>query len=458
MIDPKELDDLKRGTFELDCVEMKLSRLDGSRTYTGPGYIRQGDDQQFYFRLFVPEQLDFRTLIEPRETQAGQIYREEHSWALEARDTSGRTWAGKRIWNPDRGGHVDMPGFTVGGHCYQLTRREDNRYESDYVALDMMTFQKFNFHRNRHSTTTRQCGNDQPSRSWSHNRAEFNYRGFDFSVQDEGEDDVIRVRATSKGQALHPQFERRIGEALMFAFGLDVFWCVSSRIEGGADITTISANYGPQKSLFPHPPLAYRPLGSESIWQLFQLYLDFIWSHTAFEFHPLSAQLHGILSGRKASGQIQALASSVAVESILLQFFKEVGAPSEEQVAAIDALLQYVGEYENKPMRERASQILNNLRQCRAIDRLYSLVDSNAVSKRNVEIWKEQRNIIAHGRWTDDFQDLIDNAGNILVLVYQLVFHLIGYKGEQTDWGVHGYPTLQYPPVVEATANSIAAK
>lgn len=442
-MDIEELTALKDGCFELDCVRMSLTKCDGSKTHNGPGYIRQGDDGQFHFRLFVAEQLDFGSLFQGRETKAGELLREKHSWTLEAVDTRGRTWTSDRIWNPDRGGHVNKPGFVVGGKCDDLTSQDDVQHETRYVSIEMLTFQKFKFPYNQHSTTTEAFGQNKPRQSFRLNGVEFACCGFNFSFQDEEE--LIRVKAYSDTTSLHPHFPRRITEAILFSFGLEIPWCITTRCENGFIKTNISAN-NRKKQLFPRPPLACRFIDTKEIWIQFELYLKYIIGQETFEFHPLTAQLHAIYASRKSSGQVQALATSVAVESILIQFFKHVGMPSHEQIEQVDAAIAHMQTWTNGSMKARACRVLENLKQSRAIDKLHALVECNVVNRLNVAIWKRRRDSIAHGNWAGDFQDLVDDAGSILVLLYQLIFHLIGYKGKQTDWGTHDWPSVDYPP------------
>jgi hypothetical protein len=442
-MEKEELAALDKSSFELDCLQMMLTRCDGSKKHSGAGYIRQSEDGGFDFRLFAPEQLDLRNLSQGRDTQAGQLIHENHMWKLDAVDTQGRTWTAERIWDVGVGGHVDKPGFVVGGKFLDLTSQSDERHKSKIVSIEMLTFQKFKFPRNQHSTTTQVLGKNQPRQSFKFNVAEFVACGFSFSIHDDGE--LIRFTATSETTTLSPYFERRVNEALLFALGIDISWSVTERHEDSITKTKISAS-NPAESLFPRPPIACRFANTEGIWELFELYLRFIIEKDGFEFHPLTAQLHAIYSSRKSSMQIQALASSFAVESILTQFFRDEGRCSEEQTHEIDAAIQHMQKWDDGSMKTRACEILGNLKKSRAIDKLYALAARNAVNELNVEVWKKLRDSVAHGHWADDFQSLVDDVGSALVLLYQLVFHLIGYNGKQTDWGTHGWPLIDYPP------------
>jgi hypothetical protein len=198
-------------------------------------------------------------------------------------------------------------------------------------------------------------------------------------------------------------------------------------------------------------------------WKMFELYWNFIASHTGPLFHPLSAQLHLIHAASGDSIQGSALLRAVAVESALKCCFNEFDNQRNESVA-IRSLVAHVGKWafaegqrcethndsempiEN--IKTRASAALSHLNVRSAADRLYALADKNAISKDLIPIWKKIRRSFTHGDWKgmDDLQTLHDNSGSMLVLLYQLILHKIGYEGEQTDWGRTGWPTIAYPP------------
>jgi hypothetical protein len=46
-------------------------------------------------------------------------------------------------------------------------------------------------------------------------------------------------------------------------------------------------------------------------------------------------------------------------------------------------------------------------------------------------------------------QKLVDHIHKVEVLLRQLTFHLITYEGPFTDYGVHTFPSKQYPLAVK---------
>jgi len=46
---------------------------------------------------------------------------------------------------------------------------------------------------------------------------------------------------------------------------------------------------------------------------------------------------------------------------------------------------------------------------------------------------------------TPDHQSHFDLINKVTVLLYHLIFYLIGYSGSYSDYGTHGYPNRAYP-------------
>lgn len=89
-------------------------------------------------------------------------------------------------------------------------------------------------------------------------------------------------------------------------------------------------------------------------------------------------------------------------------------------------------------------------------DTLYRLADAGRVEKNYVNAWAYLRNRHVHPKLQDlekptptDMQKLFDHLRKAEVLLRQLTFYLIDYKGPFTDYGACNYPSKQYPLAVE---------
>jgi hypothetical protein len=149
------------------------------------------------------------------------------------------------------------------------------------------------------------------------------------------------------------------------------------------------------------------------------------------------------------------LTLSMAVESVLVRCFSDISTKPQKEIEEIDAAMRHMDTWEgNESIKKRTRGVIGNLKKTRAIDKLYVLVGRHAVNEPNVKVWKKARDSVSHGALGEmgDTQSIIDDAGSIRVLLYQLIFHLIGHTGKQTDWETHGRPLIDYPPVAAATS------
>ena len=103
-------------------------------------------------------------------------------------------------------------------------------------------------------------------------------------------------------------------------------------------------------------------------------------------------------------------------------------------------------------LRTRLEGVLQRLNELRPDDRLYYLRNRDFVSGKYIRAWRTMRNRQVHPEHRDlsdatdaDYQRLFDLVHQTTVLLYCIVFHLIGYRGKYVDYGTHGYPVRDYP-------------
>ncbi len=88
----------------------------------------------------------------------------------------------------------------------------------------------------------------------------------------------------------------------------------------------------------------------------------------------------------------------------------------------------------------------------RAIDRMKWLADHGGADPAHVEAWRKLRNSGVHPAKKGDldvasldFQKMIDELHRVTVLLYHIVFHVIGYCGPYTDYATRDFPAKNYP-------------
>ena len=457
----EELPQLFAGSLHLDCTQISLSgRRDGQpETYSGPGYIRQVEGEGFVITIFVAGRLNLRTIFGQQFVKPGVLFGEDRQYVLEATDVRGRTWAASRIINPQPGGDCSATGYVVEARCDELVLRgNDPRPVKAPSYVELHAQCETPFPRTHYTTTTTAVGQQKQEENTSLNLARVSCLGFDFRISQDGQEFYLRATATSLDTPLHPHFESRIWEALLFVLG-PIPWSASTRVDSGRTITHVrSPPQTPHRGLRPLP-IAFRLIDeSGSVWRLFELYLKYVLNDAEASFAPLSAHILSVSRSSGGSVEAQALSLVVAVESLLDEFYHDVGKPDERTSSLVDELVERITQWRVadpvdqlvETVRRRAAGSVGEIKRSRAGDRLKVLLSEGVVSDEGVRAWKGLRNSAAHGDWSgarDDLQGFLDRTGKARVLFFQLVFHLVGYRGPQTDYGTHGYPEIPFPPV-----------
>jgi hypothetical protein len=106
-----------------------------------------------------------------------------------------------------------------------------------------------------------------------------------------------------------------------------------------------------------------------------------------------------------------------------------------------------------KVLLRRVEGMTQGLLTMRAIDKLRRLVDEGKVIPDYFTAWQTLRNKQLHPLPPDltdetdlNYQPVFDQINRVCVLLYHLVFYLIGYEGTYTDFGTLGWPLRTYPP------------
>jgi len=113
---------------------------------------------------------------------------------------------------------------------------------------------------------------------------------------------------------------------------------------------------------------------------------------------------------------------------------------------------QVTADTSHTKFASRIQGLVNGLTTIRAIDRLNALATTGNTDTAHVKAWQKLRNRGVHPTTRDtedvaslDYQRLIDELHRVTVLMYHIVFHLIGYRGPYTDYATLGFPIRNYP-------------
>jgi len=429
---------------------MELVRASDGKKFEGPGYICQGKARDFEIKIYSAAKINVRDVFQGWvSNNAGVLLGEADFFTLSAIDDSHRSWRAERIINPGTIGHAGRDGTVVTADCQEVTLIEQRAIKETNNWVTFVAIEAFKFPRTTSTETTLKVGESRQESESRRNAAEITSNDLLFCFE---EDNGVTVNVSAKEKPLHPHLEARVTEAITFALGTIPAWSMVRRSEGKETVARFRSFETRARKKPQWPPYRIELVdGTGSVWRMFDLHLAHVLLDTESETHPLSLNIFGIAQTHDSSVEGQALAIAVAVESILALFFKAVGAPDTKLIADVDRLFEYLGKWDgDEKLIERAKGSLGGLKQARPDDRLRDLVASGVVGEEERQAWKKLRNTAAHGDWhkyDGKLQELLDLTGKVTGLFNQLIFHVIGYRGRQTDYGTHGWPTNDYPPV-----------
>jgi hypothetical protein len=440
----RHIGQLKRRELHLDCLEVSLTRDCDGKHYSGPGRISQKPTEGFEITIYSNERTSQREVVaESLAHRAGVVIDHAEMFTLAAHLPSGESIIAKDVAPPSQDLARDGAGAVVSADCHEIVFEESIDGEFIGGSLHLRTFEKFNFPWMADSMT--EAGVARRFRAPEFETSDLHCR---FLNRESDEGILVDVRR-EKG-TLHSELTWRITEAISFALGVEPKWSVISRVAGNQTLTCLRSHRLDSKLHFQPPPLWFAGLDQfDCIWRMFKLYLSYVLRGMDEHAHPLSRILLGVLHARGSSPQGYALAAVVAVESILKDFFEEVGGPEPSLIARVESLEEYIAAWEGDPaVIRRARGSVAQLKRARPDDKLSQLVAMGAIDEADREAWKILRNTATHGDWSrydGNLQRLLDLADRVRGLIYQLVFHLIGYQGKRTEYGTHGWPTIAYP-------------
>ncbi len=375
------LDDLRRKELHIDCVRMELVRASDGKNYSGTGYIRQKSTRGFEIKMYAKGKLNFNEIFSNWEsTKPGVIFKEADHFVLIAHDEFHRAWRADRIVNPDPDGHVEREGYIVTANCDEISLTQSRFSEEKINWMKLRSFDTIKFPCNTRTEETTIVGKSRSAQSGRLNAAEFDSNGLSFCFED---DDGLSMSASAEEAALPPRLEERITETVTFALGAIPRWAMLMRSEG-KETTIRFRNYEVQvKGTTQWPPYKIEIIdGTGSVWRMFDRYLAQVIKDTVSISHTLSRSVFGVSNTRRSSIEGQALAASVAVESILAEFYPTVGKRDPEDIKSIERLITYLETWDgDSRWIKRAVGSVSSLKNTLPGDQLDALVAMGAIGE-----------------------------------------------------------------------------
>lgn len=443
----KDIENLQSGTFELHCPSMRLEATapDGkSQVYSGPGLITQDSNKQLCFTLFANEKVELEEiLMQLLRHKSGKIIPESEIFSLTAIDFQQREWTSDRVFPSFNHAHPEKT--LCRGLCPKLIAKLQKRKTSEQITYEIVLLEKLLFPTNR-ITKVETTLNNQTSYTLNDDTLHFQSLGFDFLIQ-KRTDKITIVQAKANDSSQHPYLEVRILEALQFVFGREIKWGVIRKNLFNSAETIIETTYINTEMGDIDTPLQLNTNNNQAFTDLFDKYFSFITSsYQGQGYHTISSYIRRVCRSSTSIINTRLLILTTAIEGILKQMNLDI--PNEStQAESIEYLQEYIKEW--KGSESLKNQVLNYLTQFdkpSARKQLKYLQKLGVTQKKHIDAWYKHRNIAAHSDSLEEIniQTLATEHDAILVLMYHLIFYLIGYEGTYTDYSELGWPEKIY--------------
>lgn len=440
---------LDRG-FSIECSQMVLRQNTETSpaVYEGPGSIYQTLEGELAFKLYARTKGDFRALarlLGSGAPEVGQIIPRDQYFSLKAVSMRGEEWFGERIL-PDVNQGVERD-QVVAGRLYELVKRvEDPQARQEKACVSLNFAEPFDFPGNTPRTTKIFLKDVQTSFSGDWSSAVFWAAGLNFELHKSR--GTVFLSASSKSAALPANLDMRICETLEFTFFVPARWVVREIREGARYTAALRPFPRTKAKQGARPPIKFSSVEPESdVWCLFAKYLEYVLPHAESRWHPLSEDVHVVVTGDAGSLDAGLLAVSVSVEGALVVGFPSLGAPDDqlrEQIAAATKLVCDSGL--TGSFKERLKGSLAAMHKPRAKDKLRALVDIGLIRKELMDCWASIRNSTVHASDIDpaEISQMYGRYQSALTLFNELVILIIGYTGRYTDYSARGWPKRKF--------------
>lgn len=433
-----------QGDFVLDCPKIELipsNSSDKKDLLSGSGYISLNEEGYFDLKVYVPNEFGITDFLKRLNWESGRVIGDEFYYNLIAHDMSGNIWHAEKFIphkNSSPNGSM-IVGSIPGLHCSEdlsqrFTKHVLHMHFNEAIMVPLNTV-----------VEERQTIGEE-TRKWKKGIGLARFEAGNLNFEIETSDTFTSLTATTDAFALTDIKINRIFEAFYFVTGCAESWSVLKIIRNGNIETRIRAvNKNKKKSRTPPPIIYHKIQDNNSVWKLFDCYLQFVFTNDADYYHPISTLVHSVIESGKSSLDVETLTLSVTIESLLkseLCHLYSIDDNLNRNIFCVSQLVRESGALD-ADFRRRMLGSISAMKDARAKDILLILKQLNLIDEVLVKTYGKLRNKTAHGVRDSgaDIQNYFNQTSTVLVLFFQLVFLIIRYKGEYTDYGTYGYPT-----------------
>lgn len=443
----QDIDNFLQEQFELDCPRIELipcHQSSSKRVLSGSGCISLVEEGYFNLKVYFLDTFPIDEIFDELNWVSGKLIGDEAYYNLAAYDISGNKWEAERFITDKNNG---PNGSMIIGKIPELRKIEE--YKSDNIGERVQLYFNEAIEVPFNTSVKEEEIVEKTTRKVmiSKKMAIFGACGIDFEIKENNSHTILA--ATSDVIELTDIVINRIYESFCFVTSHTESWSILVIRSKGKIETRIRAVKAKRLKSRTPPPISYQhALNSNSVWRLFDCYLKYVLSDKKNYFHPISTELYSVIESGKLSLDVEALILSVSIESLLKKELNHFCDESDELSRNIDNANKLITNSDalDCNFKKRLMGSISNMKNLRAKDILLALINGKLVDESLVRIYSNLRNKAAHGDRSSgaDVQSYYNDVSAALVLFFQLLFLIINYNGDYTDYGTYGYPKKQF--------------
>lgn len=434
------LDQYFKNTLSIDCSSISITeKKTGKEICNVPGNIYQDNDGQLVLKAYSKESFTSVANFFKNRHKAGELI-DMDSYNITATSFSGEIWKG---YTHGLSYNSGARGSVVQAKFYKISKtillpskgRSLNLIFSPIEHFPAFIGRKIEAVKNAELVTMH--GTNEASITTRNIQIDF--------IKDRS---LLGVRCKATKPEYHNEISQtlqwRIHESLQFFLGTRLHILKTEFVADGELKTDLySKNNDTKQQILP-------PLSLHSImdnWDLFSCYLAKCLEENGDHFHPISRHINALLNASGASIEGQLLTLTVAIEGMISEYFNKVKGENNVSSELVKKLLATITESElfSADQYKRVEGLIRTLLNPRMIDILHELQNMGTLEESMVKAWKDTRNKAAHGNLEcSKIEKCFKDQREMLVLLYNLIFLIIGYKGPYTDYREIGFPVKMF--------------
>jgi hypothetical protein len=419
------IDDVLGRGFTIECSNIVLrGRDDSAGTYfSGPGVISGNIAGPFTITVHNSLKRDPGKFIElENEVGRGLMMCFDAIDYHDCKWTGG--WLSPIIQGPSSGRCLIMGNFSQLAANLPLTGFDEfrNSTVNYYVGdLRLPMLEMANIQRTR--------GEEVEHRSTHWDRTKLNFDGASVVIQ-EDEAESRTIVSTEHIEGWDPPYcEVGLADAIGFVCATPVRPRITGRY---LDTGLLFVRETPSSSQSKLPrPIAYQGPRNQDFWNLFLAFLRDCKARKESEGTPLARLFSELVYASTGTIHVLVLSLVVAVDDLVAQI---VGKP--QPTPGFNDLKNYVEQWSgDADLKESAIGVLQSmLSRTSTLRHLKELATKGIVTADQIQIWKDLRPKLAHGKIADYNEDLWHKRNQLIGMVYRLAARILGYKGALTDY------------------------